>query len=247
MIVTYRGHVNRLRQNGCLDPIADKTMLTEVILVMAAMMVAAVGQWILFDQTLPVFQSLDSRIKHEWVGRIIGSASQIGIILFWLFEGASSNWGQSLILGYTLHDILHMLTYETDITAYIHHIVAVTVTGLFKMTMTPEQAESAALATVVLESTSPFLSLTWLMKRGGLDNHPLFTYISGFAALFFGFMRCGVFPWVMMKKMDRVTALVAMPFLILNFYWFWKILKMLKRVLDKKEVAFSSSEQSREE
>jgi hypothetical protein len=68
-------------------------------------------------------------------------------------------------------------------------------------------------------------------------------YISGFAAVFFGFMRCGVFP-VMAKKMDRVTALVAMPFLVLNFYWFWKILKMLKRVLDKKEVAFSSSEQS---
>jgi hypothetical protein len=65
MIVTYRGHVNQLRQNGCVDPIADKTMLAEVLLVMAAMMVAAVGQWILFDQTLPVFQSMNSRIKHE--------------------------------------------------------------------------------------------------------------------------------------------------------------------------------------
>lgn len=221
-------------------------MLTEVLLWMAAMMVAAVGEWILFDQTVPVFRSLDSRIKHEWVGRIISSASQIGIILFWFLEGTTSIWGQSLLLGYTLHDILHMLTYETDITAYIHHIVAVTVTGLFKMTMTPEQAESAALATVVLESTSPFLHLTWLMKQGGLSKHPLFLYISGFTAVFFGFMRCGVFPWVMAKKMDRVTALVAMPFLILNFYWFWKILKILKKVLERKEVAFSSSEQSHE-
>jgi hypothetical protein len=221
-------------------------MLVEVLALMATMMVAVVGQWILFDPKVPVFRALDSRIKHEWVGRIIGSLSQIGIILFWLFEGVNSIWGQSLVLGHALHDTMHMLVYETDDTAYIHHLVLVTVFGLMKLTMTPAQAESAALATAVLESTSPVLSLTWLLKQGGCSNHPAFKYISGFAAMFFGFMRCGVFPWVMAKKMDRVTALVALPFLLLNFYWFWKILKMLKRVLDKKEVSFSSSEQSHE-
>jgi hypothetical protein len=249
MIVTYRGHVNRfayMRLDPPAEAIADKTMLTEVLLVMAAMMVAAVGQWILFDQKVPVFQSLDSKIKHEWVGRIIGSASQIGIILFWLFEGVNSIWGQSLVLGHALHDTLHMLAYETDVTAYIHHLVLFTVFGLMKLTMTPAQAESAALATVVLESTSPILSLTWLLKQGGLSGHPSFKFVSGFAAGFFGVMRCGVFPWVMAKKMDRVTALVALPFLMLNLYWFWKILKMLKKVLDKKEVSFSSTEQSHE-
>jgi hypothetical protein len=221
-------------------------MLAEVLLVMASLMVAAVGQWIAFDQTAPFFQAFDSHTKHEWVARIAGSIAQIGIMLCWLVEGATSTWGQSLLLGYTLHDILHMIVYENDITSYIHHIVSVTVFGLMKLTMTPVQAESTALATVILESTSPILSLTWLLKNAGYSSHPLFKYISGFAAAFFGIMRCGVFPWAMSKKMDRTTAMVLIPFLALNVYWFWKIIKMMKRVLETKEETASNSEQSRE-
>lgn len=221
-------------------------MLAEVLLVMATLMVAAVGQWIGFDQTAPFFQAFDWHTKHEWVGRIAGSIAQIGIIVCWILEGATSTWGQSLLIGYTLHDMLHMLVYENDITSYIHHIVSATVFGLLKLTMTPEQTESTALAAVILESTSPVLSLTWLLKQGGYSSHPAFKYISGFAAAFFGIMRCGVFPWAMAKKMDRTTALVLIPFLALNVYWFWKILKMIKKILETKAEPASSSEQSHE-
>lgn len=229
-----------------VDPSVDKTMLAEVLLVMAALMLTAVGQWIVFDQTTPFFQAFDAHTKHEWVGRIAGSLSQLGIILCWMLEGPTTVWGQSLLIGYTLHDILHMLVYETDITSYIHHIVSVTVFGLMKLTMTPEQTESTALATVILESTSPVLSLTWLLKQAGYSGHPLFKYIAGGAAVFFGLMRCGVFPWAMAKKMDRTTALVLIPFLALNVYWFRKIVKMMLKVLERKEEPASNSEQSHE-
>jgi hypothetical protein len=221
-------------------------MIADVLLVMAALMVATVGQWIFFDQTAPFFKAFDYHTKHEWVGRIAGAIAQLGIILCWFLEGGTSVWGQSLLIGYTLHDILHMLVYETDITSYIHHIVSATVFGLLKLTMTPEQTESTALATVILESTSPVLSVTWLLKNAGFSGHPLFKYMSGFAAAFFGIMRCGVFPWAMAKKMDRTTALVLIPFLVLNIYWFWKIIKMVKKVLETKAEPASSSEQSHE-
>jgi hypothetical protein len=138
------------------------------------------------------------------------------------------------------------LLYERDITAYLHHIVAATVVGLMKLAMTPEQAASVALAGAIIESTGPVLHATWLAKQAGYGGHSLFKVGAGFAALFFGVVRCGIFPWVMAKKMDRVTALVVTPFLILNVYWFWKILKMLKKALETKAEDASSSEQSHE-
>jgi len=225
---------------------ASKTMLTEVLLLMAGMMLATVGQWIAFEQTTPFFQAFDSRTKHEWVGRITVAVSQIGIVAFGLLQGATSHWGAALFTAYILHDVGHMLIYDRDITSYLHHIVAATVMGLMKLTMSPEQADSVALAGSLLESTGPVLHSTWLLKQAGYGSQPWFKYIAGFAAVFFGIVRCGVFPWVMSKKMDGVTAFVLVPFLVLNVYWFWKIIKMMLKVLERKEETASSTEPTHE-
>ena len=221
-------------------------MLAEVLLLMAAMMLITVGQWIGFDQMAPFFREFDFHTKHEWVGRITVGIVQVGIIAFALLDGVTSHWGVALFTAYILHDVGHMLVYEKDVTTYLHHLVAATVTGLMKLTMTAQQAESIGLAATVLESTGPVLHTTWLLKQAGYSSEPWFKYIAGAAAAFFGVMRCGVFPWVMAKKMDKVTAMVAAPFLVLNVYWFWKIIKMMLKVLERKEEDASNSEQSRE-
>lgn len=221
-------------------------MLTETLLVMAGLMLFTVGQWIIVDQKTPFFRDLDFHTQHEWVGRITCAIAQLGIIGLYLAQGATTQWGAALFVAYILHDTVHMALYERDITAYLHHIVAATVVGLMKLAMTPEQAASVALAGAIVESTGPVLHTTWLLKQAGYSSAPWFKYIAGFAAAFFGVVRCGIFPWVMAKKMDRVTALVVAPFLILNFYWFWKIIKMMLKVLERKEEPASSSEQSHE-
>jgi hypothetical protein len=138
-----------------------------------------------------------------------------------------------------------MLVYERDITSYLHHVVSTTVFGLTKLVMTPDQADSTTIAMAILESTSPVLSATWLLKQAGYSDHPFFKYVAGFAAIFFGVMRCGVFPW-MMTKMDKSSKLIFAPLLALNIYWFWKIIKMMLKVLAKKEETASSNEQSHE-
>ena len=229
-----------------MERVAFKTMLAEVLLVMAALMLVTVGQWIVFDQTAPFFRAFDIRTKHEWVGRITSSLAQIGIVSYDLTEGASSYWGFVLVVAHVLFDTGHMLIYDRDITSYIHHIFAAAVTGLMKLTMSPEQADSFALAGGILESTSPVLHTTWLLKQAGYSSYPWFKYVAGFAAAFFGVIRCGVFPWVLIQKMDRVTALVFLPFLVLNVYWFWKIIKMMLKVLERAEEPASSTEQSHE-
>jgi hypothetical protein len=111
--------------------------------------------------------------------------------------------------------------------------------------MTPDQADSTTIAMAILESTSPVLSATWLLKQAGYSDQPFFKYVAGFAAIFFGVMRCGVFPWIM-TKMDKSSKLIFAPLLALNIYWFWKIIKMMLKVLAKKEETASSSEQSHE-
>jgi hypothetical protein len=206
-------------------------MLVEVLLVMAGLMLATVGQWIAFDQNAPFFQAFNTHTKHEWVARITASVVEIFLVGFGAIQGHSSYWGGVLILAYLLHDTGHMITYETDMSAYIHHIIATTVFGLMKLTMSPDQADLTTLAMSMLESTSPVLHTTWLLKQAGYSHAPFFKYVAGFAAAFFGIVRCGVFPWVMATKMDRVTNLVFAPLLALNVYWFWKIIKMARKVV----------------
>jgi hypothetical protein len=220
-------------------------MFAEVLLLMAALMLATVGQWIALDQRVPFFQSFDPHTKHEWVGRINGSIVQILVIGYALIQGRTSHWGACLLLAYLLHDTCHMLVYERDITSYLHHVVSTTVFGLTKLVMTPDQADSTTIAMAILESTSPVLSATWLLKQAGYSDQPFFKYVAGFAAIFFGVMRCGVFPWIM-TKMDKSSKLIFAPLLALNIYWFWKIIKMMLKVLAKKEETASSSEQSHE-
>ena len=112
--------------------------------------------------------------------------------------------------------------------------------------MTPAQADISTLVMALLESTSPVLHVTWLLKQAGYSSHPWFKYIAGFAAAFFGIMRIGVFSWVIATKMDRVSTLVFAPLLVLNVYWFWKILKMAAKIVETKEEPASSTEQSHE-
>ena len=220
-------------------------MFAEVLLLMAALMLATVGQWITLDQHVSFFHSFDPHTKHEWIGRINGSIVQILVIGYALIQGRTSHWGACLLLAYLLHDTGHMLVYERDITSYLHHVVSTTVFGLTKLVMTPDQADSTTIAMAILESTSPVLSATWLLKQAGYSDQPFFKYVAGFAAIFFGVMRCGVFPW-MMTKMDKSSKLIFAPLLALNIYWFWKIIKMMLKVLAKKEETASSSEQSHE-
>lgn len=212
-------------------------MLTETLLVMAGLMMATVGQWMAFEHLAPFFREFDLHTKHEWIGRITASVVEVFVVCFTLLYGPSSVWGSPILLGYLLHDTGHMLIYEKDITTYLHHIVCTTLLGLMELTMSPAQAQSAYLATGVLESTSPILHATWLLKKAGYGDQPFFKYIAGGAAAFFGIMRIGVFPWVMMTKMDRVTAAVFSPILGLSIYWFYKIVKLMKKVIDKAETA----------
>ena len=139
-----------------------------------------------------------------------------------------------------------MLTYETDFTSYIHHIVAMTLAGLLKIAMTPAQADIATLLVAVLESTSPVLHSTWLLKQAGYSEYPFFKYIAGFAAVFFGLMRVGVVSWIVATKMDKASKFVFTPLLALNVYWFYKIVKMLMKIVAKKEEGALSTEQSHE-
>lgn len=194
-------------------------------------MLAVVTQWITFDQTAPFFQAFDTRTKHEWINRITASLAEIGIIGFALTHDMSSRWGAALGVAYFLHDTAHMFLYETEFSPYIHHVVAFAVLMMMKYAMSPEQAAAALTAVVTLESTSPVLHSTWLLNKAGYRSYPFFKYVMGFAAAFFGVMRVGVLPWLMHSRMDLPTAAVFAPILGLNLFWFWKILKMLRKAM----------------
>jgi hypothetical protein len=202
-------------------------MIAEVLLVIATLMVASVGQWIVFDQTSPFFQSFNTKLKTEWVNRINAMVVDSLLVGFALLEGHTSHWGLATVLGYFLFDVIHMLLYDaTYLTGLSHHVISITVVGLGKLAMTAEQAASATTAAAILMSTSPLLNLTWLLHKSGNSTHPMFKYIAALMAVSYGVIRLGILPWFMATKMDRITAAVFLPLLGLSVYWFYQIAKM---------------------
>lgn len=209
-------------------------MFVEVLLLLALLMITAVGQFIGFDQTAPFFQAFDWKKKNEWISRITAAIAQIAILMFALVSGGETRWGVALVFAYFLHDAAHLAIYDHDITNYVHHIVGFIVNLLRTTVMTPEQAHSTLIAGVCLESTSPFIHATWLMREAGYKDHPSFKYLALFSLIIFGLLRVVLFPWLMYNRMDKVTASVFSPLLGLNVYWFYKIIRMAQKAFGTK-------------
>ena len=202
-------------------------MIADVLLVMAALMVATVGQWIFFDQTAPFFQAFSPKLKGEWLSRINATVMDSLLVGFGFLEGHTSHWGFATVVGYFIFDAVHMLLYDaTYLTGISHHIVSMTLVGLEKLAMTAEQAASTTTAGSILLSTSPLLNLTWLLHKSGNSTQPYFKYVAALMAIYYGVVRLVVFPWFMATKMDRVTAAVFLPLFGLSIYWFYQIAQM---------------------
>ena len=208
-------------------------MWVEVLLSLGCLMLFTVGQWIVLDQTAPFFRNFDTKTKHAWIGRVTAAVFDTLIILFAAVNGYKTVWGAALLIAYVVHDTFHTFLYDRNIGNYIHHIVSFALTVLQKTAMNPMQAEATRLAMFTLESTSPILHASWLMNKAGYAGHPAFKYVAGFSVVFFGLMRLLAFPWVMYTSMDTVTASVFSPLLGLNVYWFYKLLQLSMRILDK--------------
>ena len=193
------------------------------------MTVSTVAQYMAFDQTAPFFQKFEWHKKNEWISRINASAAEIGLLVFAALSGEHTIWGAALIIAYFIHDTLHMLLYDHDITNYIHHIVGIALAILRGTVMTPEQATNTFIAACNLETTSPFIHATWLARAAGYKDHPSFKYLAGFTLVFFGLVRVLLFPWLMYSRMDNVTMAVFSPLLGLNVYWFYKIVRMAQK------------------
>jgi hypothetical protein len=204
-------------------------MFVEVVLLLAVLTVSTVAQYIGFDQGASFFQAFEWKKKNEWISRINAGVVEVGVLLFALFSGNATVWGVALLFAYFLHDSVHLLLYDHDITNYIHHIVGIVLLILRGTVMTPEQSYGTFIAGMNLESTGPFINATWLMRAAGYKDHPTFKYLAGFTLVFFGLMRVLLFPWLMYTRMDKVTAAVFSPLLGLNVYWFYKILRMAQK------------------
>lgn len=198
---------------------------------MAALMVAAVGQWIIFDQTAPFFQSFDWQTKHEWINRITASLVTSLIAGIALFQGRTSHWGMALTVAYFLHDLGHTLLYDSDIANYAHHIISLAIAYLMNFVMTPEQADLTTTTIAVLESTSPAVNLSWLLKKAGYSDRPWFKYVAGGMVALFGVMRVLVFPWIVATKMDTPMKMLFTPIVGMNVFWFWKIVRLVQKAL----------------
>lgn len=201
----------------------------QVLLLVALLATLNVGQWIVSDQTLPFFRDFDWKKKNDWMSRVTAGLVELVAFVFAGVTGHTSEWGWSLMTAFFLEDTLHLLAYDHSILNYIHHAVVGMAFILFRTLMTPEQVKSGYHAFLAVESTGPFLQATWLMREAGLKKHPAFKYLAAFTLVFYGVMRVGVFPWLMHAHMDRGMALLLLPLLGLNVYWFYKLCRMAQK------------------
>jgi hypothetical protein len=208
-------------------------MWLEVLLSLGCLMIFSVSQWMVLEHTAPFFRDFDTKTKHAWIGRVTATVFETAVILFAAVNGYQTVWGAALLIAYLIHDMGHTILYDPKLENFVHHIISFVLTILQKTLMSPDQAEATRRAMFTLESTGPVLHISWAMNKAGYANHPAFKYVAGFSVVFFGIMRLLAFPWVMYTSMNTATASVFSPLLGLNVYWFYKLVQLVIRVLDK--------------
>ena len=235
MIVTYRGHVNRFLVSTASRPPGgscyEKTMLAEILLVMATLMLSTVGQWIAWDQTAPFFKAFDIATKHEWVNRVNACVMTAILVGFAVIQGHTSIWGFASMVAYMLHDTSHLFLYETDIAGYAHHIITLMLSALMNTVMSVDQQMTATNVVAILESTSPLVNLSWLLNKSGYSDSAFFPYVAVAMVVWFGIQRVLVFPWFLATKADTAMKIVLSPVVLFNFFWFHKIIGLVTKKL----------------
>lgn len=137
------------------------------------------------------------------------------------FSGASANYLGHIFLAYVLYDTVFLFFYNRNRLMYVHHTLALLVSGIFEYL---GQAEYVPPAVIYLESSNILLGITWLLNRAGYAKTQFFKIIGGIALLIYVVNRTFLFPYHLVFVAPRAVMIGMFPFVPMNHFWSWKLI-----------------------
>jgi len=203
-----------------------------VFIIPVLLTINAVLMYWLFKEN-PDYVDMAEHKKHEFVARINGLLFSMYMLLMWFFVGSHKD-SLSMIeqaLAYMVYDAGHLTFYAKSPDFFIHH--AIIWIGYLFGGLSEYNVTTGFDALCILESTNPFLSLSWLLEA---LKYPYDNMHMGILAVTFGIwtlVRMVYYPyWASMNAMKTTSlTLVNVGYMMLNTYWFYLLCKKAHRTV----------------
>jgi len=175
----------------------------------------------------PEFGDLAESKKHEFLARINGLLFIVYLVVMRLFttthEGVMEQMGQ--IVAYMVYDCAHVPFYARGYDYYIHHIVYFLIYFVLGPGLSERRFMQFYESSCILESSAPILSIGWFMDTLGYPMDTFHQILRGFVVVVWACIRILYFPYWVGTSFDFSDVKYAVPFMALNCYWFWLLIK----------------------
>lgn len=173
------------------------------------------------------FNELNRKKKYELVNRITGSMFQLYLCYKGFYIADTFHTFIYEVAGYMISEVVFMSLYSDSLVMYIHHIASL----YFAYIHTQYSDEvSIRVATYIwmLESTSPLLSVCWILYIFKYPDTLVHKAIKMFAFLYWSAIRVGMFPYMLYTSESTEVSLYGSSIVVLNVYWFTLFLKKIR-------------------
>jgi hypothetical protein len=181
---------------------------------------------------IPEFDALTEETKQEFTGRLNG----IAFTLYWMFMGFfSPNPSARLaeFVAYTLYDMGHMMTYSSKVDYYLHHITFLVIYAVVALFLGPAEMSLLTTASYFLESTNPFLSLSWMFTVLKYPMDDIHKSVQAITFVVWTLVRMVFFNYWGYTTLTSAHLPFFVPWFILNCYWFWLLCKKAMKAFTK--------------
>lgn len=137
------------------------------------------------------------------------------------FLYASASYLGTTFLAYAVCDTAFLPLYNRDPLMYVHHVLALGVTGIFYWL---NQIDNLSAAVIYLESSNILLGVTWLLNRAGFGRSTLTKIIGALALIVYVVNRSVFFPHHVFFIAPKNVMFGMIPFIPMNYYWSWKLM-----------------------
>ena len=175
----------------------------------------------------PEYDALAESKKHEFLARINGLLFIVYLVVMRTFttthEGAVEQI--SHIVAYLIYDCAHAPFYARGYDYYIHHIVYFLIYFVLGPGLSERRFMQFYESSCILESSAPLLSVGWFMDTLGYPMDTFHQILRGFVVVVWACIRILYFPYWVGTSFDFSDVKYAVPFMALNCYWFWLLIK----------------------
>lgn len=177
-------------------------------------------------QHFGAYTRLQRPTQLEFLNRISGLCFQLYLLYsgFYLASDESVNAFNQATAGYMIYDLAHMSLFSKTWPMYFHHGFYIVV-YLNRAAFAQEYHTKCAQMVWLLESSSPFLTLTWTLHTFEVPLNQIHTAIRILCFIYWSLTRVIIFPYFIYSW---GVYMIGIPFYLLQLHWFKLLLRRIK-------------------